>query len=47
MTSAGATPTAASVAAAIAQFTPYLAPETNSTGTPKSKPRPRNRPWPD
>ena len=37
MTSAGGTPTAASVAAAIAQFTPSLAPETNSTGTPELK----------
>jgi type IV pilus assembly protein PilY1 len=37
MTSSGATPSAASVAAAIAQFTPYLAPETNSTGTPELK----------
>ncbi len=37
MTSSGAFPTAASVAAAIAQFTPYLAPETNSTGTPELK----------
>ncbi len=33
MQSSGATPTAASVAAAIAKFTPYLTPETNSTGT--------------
>lgn len=33
MTSAGATPTTASVAAAVAKFTPYLAPETNSTAT--------------
>jgi type IV pilus assembly protein PilY1 len=33
MTSAGQTPTPASVATAIAKFTPYLAPETNSTGT--------------
>jgi type IV pilus assembly protein PilY1 len=33
MTSSGAVPNAASVAAAIAQFTPFLAPETNSTGT--------------
>jgi type IV pilus assembly protein PilY1 len=33
MTSSGAIPTAATVAAAIAHFTPYLAPETNSTGT--------------
>jgi type IV pilus assembly protein PilY1 len=33
MTSSGAVPTAASVAAAIAHFTPYLAPETQSTGT--------------
>jgi type IV pilus assembly protein PilY1 len=37
MTSSGATPTAGSVAAAIAQFTPHLAPETNSTGTPEVK----------
>jgi type IV pilus assembly protein PilY1 len=33
MTSSGAIPSAATVAAAIAHFTPYLAPETNSTGT--------------
>jgi type IV pilus assembly protein PilY1 len=33
MTSAGAVPNSTSVANAIAQFTPYLAPETNSTGT--------------
>ncbi len=33
MTSAGQTPTPTSVATAIAKFTPYLAPETNSTGT--------------
>ena len=33
MTSSGATPTASSVATAIGQFTPFLAPETNSTGT--------------
>jgi type IV pilus assembly protein PilY1 len=33
MTSAGAIPTSTSVAAALAKFTPYLAPETNSTGT--------------
>jgi type IV pilus assembly protein PilY1 len=33
MTSSGAIPTAATVAAAIAHFTPYLAPETQSTGT--------------
>jgi type IV pilus assembly protein PilY1 len=33
MQSSGATPSAISVAAAIAQFTPYLQPETNSTGT--------------
>lgn len=33
MTSAGQTPTPATVAAAIARFTPYLAPETNQTGT--------------
>lgn len=37
MTSSGAVPTPASVAAAIAQFTPHLAPETNSTGTPELK----------
>jgi type IV pilus assembly protein PilY1 len=33
MTTAGATPTAASVAAALALFTPSLQPETNNTGT--------------
>ena len=33
MASAGAVPTAASVSAAIAPFTPFLAPETSSTGT--------------
>ena len=37
MTSAGQTPTPASVATAIAKFTPYLAPETNSTGTTEMK----------
>jgi type IV pilus assembly protein PilY1 len=37
MTSAGQTPTPTSVAAAIAKFTPYLAPETNSTGTTEMK----------
>ncbi len=37
MTSSGATPTPASVAAALAQFTPYLAPETNASGTPEIK----------
>jgi type IV pilus assembly protein PilY1 len=37
MTSSGATPTPASVAAALAIFTPYLAPETNSTGTGEMK----------
>jgi type IV pilus assembly protein PilY1 len=37
MTSAGANPTPASVSAAIAAFTPYLAPETNSPGTPEIK----------
>lgn len=37
MTSSGAIPNAASVAAAIAQFTPFLAPETDSTGTPEIK----------
>lgn len=33
MTTAGATPTAGTVAAALAVFTPYLNPETNNTGT--------------
>ncbi len=33
MTSAGATPTPATVAAALAHFTPHLAPETDSSGT--------------
>ena len=37
VTSAGATPTSASVAAALALFAPLLAPETNSTGTPEIK----------
>jgi type IV pilus assembly protein PilY1 len=37
MTSAGATPTAASVTTAIAAFLPWLAPETNSTGTQEVK----------
>ncbi|GAC1308537.1 MAG: PilC/PilY family type IV pilus protein [Steroidobacteraceae bacterium] len=37
MTSSGAAPTAASVAAAIAQFTPRLQPETNSTGSAEMK----------
>jgi len=37
MTSAGAVPTTASVATAIAQFTPYLAPETNSSATTEIK----------
>jgi type IV pilus assembly protein PilY1 len=37
MTSAGSTPTATSVATAIAKFTPYLAPETNSGGTTEIK----------
>jgi type IV pilus assembly protein PilY1 len=37
MTSSGATPTAVSVATALAAFTPYLAPETNSTGTSEIK----------
>ncbi|HEY4968278.1 MAG TPA: hypothetical protein VII35_00140, partial [Steroidobacteraceae bacterium] len=37
MTSSGATPTSASVATAIAKFTPFLAPETNSTGTNEMK----------
>jgi type IV pilus assembly protein PilY1 len=37
LTSAGQTPTPTSVATAIAKFTPYLAPETNSTGTTEMK----------
>ncbi|MDP9084392.1 MAG: PilC/PilY family type IV pilus protein [Pseudomonadota bacterium] len=37
MTSSGATPTPASVAAALAPFAPLLAPETNSRGTPEIK----------
>jgi type IV pilus assembly protein PilY1 len=37
MTTAGAIPTTASVNAAIAAFTPFLAPETNSTGTTEIK----------
>jgi type IV pilus assembly protein PilY1 len=37
MTTAGAVPTAASVNAAIAKFTPFLAPETDSTGTTEIK----------
>ena len=37
MTSAGATPTTASVSAAISTFTPYLAPETNLTNTAELK----------
>jgi type IV pilus assembly protein PilY1 len=37
MTSAGQTPTPTTVATAIAKFTPYLAPETNSTGTTEMK----------
>jgi type IV pilus assembly protein PilY1 len=37
MTSSGAVPTAATVAAAIAHFTPFLAPETISTGTSEIK----------
>jgi type IV pilus assembly protein PilY1 len=37
MTSAGAIPTAAKVATAIAAFTPSLAPETNNSGTPEIK----------
>jgi len=37
MTTAGATPTASTVATAIAKFTPYLQPETNSTGTTEIK----------
>ncbi|MGO9995845.1 MAG: pilus assembly protein [Steroidobacteraceae bacterium] len=37
MTTAGATPTAASTSAALAAFTPYLQPETNNTGTSEIK----------
>jgi type IV pilus assembly protein PilY1 len=37
MTSAGQTPTPTSVATAIAKFTPYLAPETNQTGSTEMK----------
>jgi type IV pilus assembly protein PilY1 len=37
MTSAGQTPTPTTVATAIAKFTPYLAPETNSTATVEMK----------
>jgi type IV pilus assembly protein PilY1 len=37
MTSAGASPTASSTATAIAAFTPYLLPETSSTGTTEIK----------
>jgi type IV pilus assembly protein PilY1 len=37
MTSAGANPTAGTVTTAIAKFTPFLAPETNSTGTTEIK----------
>ena len=37
MTSAGSTPTAGTVATAIAKFTPFLAPETNSTSTTEIK----------
>jgi type IV pilus assembly protein PilY1 len=37
MTSSGTTPTPTSVANAIAQFTAYLAPETNNSGTPEIK----------
>jgi type IV pilus assembly protein PilY1 len=37
ITSAGATPTASSVSTAINKFLPFLAPETNSTGTPEIK----------
>ena len=37
MTTAGATPTASTVATAIAKFTPYLQAETNSTGTTEIK----------
>jgi len=37
MTTAGAAPTVASVNAALAQFTPFLNPETNAAGTPEIK----------
>jgi type IV pilus assembly protein PilY1 len=37
MTTAGAVPTAGSVATALAKFTPFLAPETDSTGTTEIK----------
>ena len=37
MTTAGATPTAATVATALATFAPYLKPETNNTGTTEIK----------
>jgi type IV pilus assembly protein PilY1 len=37
MTTAGAVPTSASVNTAVAAFTPFLAPETNSTGTTEIK----------
>jgi type IV pilus assembly protein PilY1 len=37
MTTAGAVPTQASVNTAVAKFTPFLAPETNSTGTTEIK----------
>jgi type IV pilus assembly protein PilY1 len=37
MTTAGATPTSATVTAALAHFTPFLQPETNSTGTTEIK----------
>ena len=37
MTSTGSTPTAAAVATVVSKFAPYLAPETDSTGTPEIK----------
>jgi type IV pilus assembly protein PilY1 len=37
MSSAGGTPTAATIATALAKFTPYLAPETNNTATTEIK----------
>jgi type IV pilus assembly protein PilY1 len=37
MTTAGSAPTATTVATALAKFTPYLAPETNDTGTSEIK----------
>jgi type IV pilus assembly protein PilY1 len=44
MTTSGTTPTAASVATALAAFTPYLQPETNSTSTTEIKAAARQAP---